>query len=219
MGVQSPRDLEETNAELKLLHAIFGRGLPPDVDRSLEFSGATPGRGVLSVQVRLSRRWQGEEIRPVPGKVVVRQDDMPAGELAGIDVTLAVTQPLEVGDSLHSEGGGDAVVVCRLAGGPALARAVGLASEPDLVVAPDHPWALPGAAPHVVRVGLASNTLLALEACSRGTGPYNLITSRPISFEGERRLRRNSAPTIFTGSSTAGPAAWPSNCTARAATR
>jgi hypothetical protein len=184
VGIQSPKGSDELTPEDKLFHALFGRDLANWKDASREYEGATPGR-VLSVHVRLGRRWKGVEVRPGPGKFVSGGEELPRGELARIAVTLAVTQPLEVGDSLHGEEGTTAVV-CRIVGGPALVKMLDLPTEPDLVVAPDHPWAQPaagGSAAHTVRVGLAAGTLLAPEVTSRGTGPYDLISQRPFRSE------------------------------------
>jgi hypothetical protein len=162
------------------------------------FAGAAPGR-VLSVHVTLGDRWQGEAIQPAPGKFVRRQDGSAGGELARITVTLAVAQPLEVGDSLSGEKGATGVV-CRIASGSTLTRTLGLTTEPDLVVAPDHPWAPPTDAPgrpHNVLVGPSGGALLAPEAVSRPSGPYAMVSQRPFVSDGEALSAQELTPAGF----------------------
>ena len=182
VGVESPKSKTDLTVEEKLLHEIFGRAGDDMKDVSLEYTGTGPGR-VLAVHVVLACDWKGAEVQPAPGKFVSRDNELERGVLAQIGVTIAVDQPLEVGDHIHGDGA--TAVVCRISTGPSLIRALSLPTEPDLVVNPDHPWApiADSSLSRVVRVSLKAGTLLHQEAASHSIGPYSLTSQRPLIGE------------------------------------
>ncbi|MFF0061401.1 hypothetical protein ACFYRC_07605 [Streptomyces sp. NPDC005279] len=165
-GMQGPRTPEE-----RLMYTLFGdRALQ---NRSLSMPGRLPGYVLAQ---RISGTLATDAIPAAPGR------DLQGGVSAThITVTVAVDQPLQHGDELGDESGAT-VVVCGLAGGPTLRRLAGSPSEPDLVVAPDHPWApAPGEAERTVRVRLAAHDLAGPGTGARSTGGYSLVLQQPVS--------------------------------------
>ncbi|MFC7267113.1 hypothetical protein [Streptomyces lutosisoli] len=102
-----------------------------------------------------------------------------------ITVTVAIDQPVQHGDTLDDESGASAVV-CGLASGPSLRRLAGSSDEPDLVVAPDHPWTPPpDEASHTVRIHLAAHGLAGPDTGARSADGYTWIQQPLRSITGD----------------------------------
>ncbi|MFC5216607.1 hypothetical protein [Streptomyces coerulescens] len=177
VGAASPVTDDETlrTPEERLLYALFGdealrRTL---LNRSLEMSGRRPGHVLAQ---RISGALATDAIPAVPGRHL-----RGGGSGTHITVTVAVDQPVQQGDTLDDESGASAVV-CGLAGGPSLRRLVGSPDEPDLVVAPDHPWAPPsGETGHTIRIRLAAHGLAVRDTGARSAGVYSAVLDQPLS--------------------------------------
>ncbi|MBY8846216.1 hypothetical protein [Streptomyces sp. SP2-10] len=172
VGAASPVAGETTRRtpEERLLYFLFGdRALR---DRSLAMSGRLPGH---VLEQRITGALATDAIPAAPGRKL-----RGGGSGTHITVTVAVDQPVQHGDRLD-DGSGASVVVCGLAGGPSLRRLAGSAEEPDLIVAPDHPWAPPaGEAGRTVRVRLAAHGLAGSDTGARSAGGYSLVLHRPL---------------------------------------
>ena len=139
---------------------------------------------VIAIHIVHPERWQGVVFDPDRGKWIrtARSGELNSGEKVRISVSLAAEQPLGVGDVLHTEDGADAIV-CHILGGRSLTQMVGCSAEPDLLVAPDHPWARLLSADSglgYLRVGVRSDKLLGQVAISRSTGPYTIVRNAPL---------------------------------------
>ncbi|MER7693208.1 hypothetical protein [Streptomyces sp. NPDC097610] len=173
VGAASPVADEETRRtpEERLLYFLFGDQARQD--RSLVMPGRLPGHVLAQ---RISGALATDAIPATPGRHL-----QGSGSETHITVTVAVDQPVQHGDTLDDESGASAVV-CGLAGGPSLRRLAGSSDEPDLVVAPDHPWAPPpGEASHTVRVRLAAHGLAGPDTGARSAGGYSLVLHQPLS--------------------------------------
>jgi hypothetical protein len=199
VGIESIKPFDELSAEEKLLRAIFGDTNPQTVDSSLIFEGPTPGR-VLAVNVHLAKQSNGLWIQDGPGKLIRRSPDvkLPLGELARITISLSINQPVQVGDLIYSDEKCEGVI-CRISSGLSLARFIGRPSEPDLVVSPDHPWAPSPSEDEYryVTVRVSGDTLLAQEAVSRSTGPYSLISQKPLNLDNDPDPAQKLEPEDF----------------------
>ncbi|MFJ4584914.1 hypothetical protein [Streptomyces echinatus] len=173
VGAASPVTGEATRRtpEERLLYALFGdRALR---DRSLAMPGRLPGH---VLEQRINGALATEAIPAAPGRQL-----RGGGSGTQITVTVAVDHPVQHGDRLDDDSGAS-VVVCGLLGGPSLRRLAGSAEEPDLVVAPDHPWAPPpGEAGRTVRVRLAAHGLAGPDTGARSADGYSLILHQPLS--------------------------------------
>ncbi|SFG97928.1 hypothetical protein [Streptomyces mirabilis] len=135
-------DTAEMRAEERLLHNAFGH--PVFRDASLYMPGMRPGR--VLVQQFVLRRPDIMDIPAAPGRLIMRTSGRSHDH---INVTVAVDRPVETGDVLLDSSGASAVV-SGIAARQVLGRIAGAEAEPDLVVAPDHPWA-PEAGSSVLR--------------------------------------------------------------------
>ncbi|MFF1918469.1 hypothetical protein ACFVYE_44565 [Streptomyces sp. NPDC058239] len=177
VGAASPVTDDESlrTPEERLLYAVFGdealrKAL---LNRSLEMPGRRPGHVLAQ---RISGALATDAIPAVPGRHL-----RGGGSGTRITVTVAVDQPVQQGDTLDDESGASAVV-CGLAGGPSLRRLAGSPDEPDLVVAPDHPWAPPpGETGHTIRIRLAAHGLAGPDTGARSAGDYSLVLDQPLS--------------------------------------
>jgi RNA polymerase Rpb1, domain 1 len=173
VGIAIPADL---TPEERLLSAIFGDKGTPLKDASMIMTGERPGR-ILNVTLRL-RPGMGDAIPAGPGRVIER---IGARESPQVVVSIAVDQPVEAGDVLLDDIGSEAIVA-GIFGGAALRAKAGSQAEPDLVVAPRHPWApVPGEPSlRTVRVRLRNENLAGTTIRSRATGEYELLTLQPL---------------------------------------
>ncbi|MFD7489860.1 hypothetical protein [Streptomyces mirabilis] len=177
MGAASPVTDDETlrTPEERLLYALFGdealrKAL---LNRSLEMSGRRPGHVLAQ---RISGALATDAIPATPGRHL-----RGGGSGTRITVTVAIDQPVQQGDTLDDESGTSAVV-CGLAGGSSLRRLAGSPDEPDLVVAPDHPWAPPpNEVGHTIRIRLAAHGLAGSDTGARSAGDYSLVLDQPLS--------------------------------------
>ncbi|MEU0213276.1 hypothetical protein [Streptomyces canus] len=180
VGIASPlRPDEEKTAEERLISAIF----PDEIllrDRSLVFDSNRPGRVVMQ-EINTGSLPPGS-VPPAPSRFLDIGAPLAWGQTAGISMTVAVDQPVETGDVLlgtaQTEG-----LVCTIAGGAWLKKLAGTSYEPDLVVAPDHPWAPePGsAASRTVLVQLKKDHLAGPDASSRAAGAYSFVHNQPLT--------------------------------------
>jgi hypothetical protein len=184
VGIESPDDTIPHTAEERLLRAIFGERALQVRDSSLIFQGSTPGR-VLSVNIRTSKQFN-KSSQPTLGSHRKCEDNVALGrdELASITISLSTEQKVEVGDIIYGEGRSE-VVICRIAEGEVLAKMIGITAEPDIVVAPDHPWAPAGNSIsqfRTTRVGLRADIMLDRETGCRSIGPYSVQSQKPLSW-------------------------------------
>ncbi|MGZ9931420.1 hypothetical protein ACXNSR_16190 [Streptomyces sp. NC-S4] len=101
-----------------------------------------------------------------------------------VTVTVAVDHALRPGDTLDGEAGGS-VTVCGLASGATLRQIAAVSDEPDLVVAPDHPWAPPlGEPARTVQVRLAVDRLAGGDTGAWSSGNVDLISKQPPPSSG-----------------------------------
>jgi hypothetical protein len=170
MTARPPRD--DLTPEERLLAAIFAEQADPYRDRSVRLGGRLEGC-VLAQHVLASRDFPAAGIRRMPGRHVTTDAQLRFGEIARLTTTVAVDQPVEAGDVLvHQDG--SAVVVCGTAAGDGPLRAAGRPrSEPDVLVAPGHPW-LAGAERATVRLRLRTTGLAGPAVHSRLSGVYAL---------------------------------------------
>jgi uncharacterized membrane protein len=96
---------------------------------------------VIAVRVFDSKRWREIGFRAEPGKLIqeAAQDELQAGDLAVITVSVVARQVLTIGDCVRDENGSLAVV-CEIVPASELAKLVGTNTSPDLVVANQHVW-------------------------------------------------------------------------------
>ncbi|MFF8917436.1 hypothetical protein ACF08M_30045 [Streptomyces sp. NPDC015032] len=172
LGDKAPRTPEE-----RLLAAIFRDDVPKILcDTSLRMPGRLPGH---VLQQRITGALATDSIPAAPGRHLTHIGN-PQTRLS---ITVAVDQPLQHGDALDDEAGARAVV-CGVLGGPALRHFAGSPDEPDLIVAPDHPWAPPaGESTRTVRVRLAAHGLAGPDTGARSVGNYSLI-NQPLQSTG-----------------------------------
>jgi hypothetical protein len=165
---------DEMSPEERLLRAIYEDKEKVARNRSLVMTGRRSGR-VVAEHLKLG--WAvGREIPPAPGRFVEQTGPWDSH----VRITIAVDQPVEVGDILIGEADAMAVV-CGIAGGAALQKAANAAFEPDLVVAPGHPWAPTDSQQlRTVRVRLNHRKLVGQIATSRATGPYSRFSKQPV---------------------------------------
>jgi RNA polymerase Rpb1, domain 1/RNA polymerase Rpb2, domain 6 len=165
----------QLTGEERLLHAVFGSEarVRRYRDTSACMPGGRPGR-LLAQHVTLCSP-AAEAVPPAPGRIVQR--DGPAG----ITMTVVVDRPLEVGDTLlDGTTGGGAAVICGIRSAWELSHVAGTSSAPDLVVAPDHPWAPPaGAGTRRIRVHLSKADPAATDMTYRDLGNYHPVTGQP----------------------------------------
>ncbi|MFE5482294.1 hypothetical protein [Streptomyces sp. NPDC056527] len=171
VGAASPLgDRPRRTDEERLAAAVLGDVAL--VNASLEMPGRLPGR---ILQQRITGSLVTDAIPAAPGRHLAHVDN----PRTHVSVTVAVDQPLQHGDALEDESGARAVV-CGLLGGPALRRFAGSTDEPDLVVAPDHPWAPPpGKTTRTVRVRLSAHGLAGPETGARSVGGYSPVIEQP----------------------------------------
>lgn len=170
-------DEENLSPEDRLLRAIFGENPTRQENASLRMPGERPGR-VVSLALRL-RPGTGDGIPAGPGRTVESVNGRKPQEIV---VSTEVTQPVQAGDTLVDDNGSEALVVGIL-GGAALRAKAGCTAEPDLLVAPGHPWA-PGTgnqALRTVRIRLRSENRAQTAARSQSAGPYDRLTRQPAT--------------------------------------
>ena len=174
VGIAFQPPEEELSPEERLLCAIFEDREKIARNRSLVMTARRSGR-VVAEHLKLDLA-VGRRIPPAPGRFVEQTGPWDSQ----IRITVAVDQPVEVGDILIGEADATAVV-CGIAGGAALKKTVNAAFEPDLVVAPGHPWAPTGSQQlRTVRVRLNHRNLVGQIATSRATGPYSRFSKQPV---------------------------------------
>lgn len=174
---------EELSAEERLLQAIY-RADHTVRDESLRMPGGRLGR-VLAQYITVSES-SADLIPPMPGRFIQR------GGPTSITVTLAVDRRLGTGDTLLSGSEADTgagptdptAVVCGIRSGAELSWIAGTGSEPDLVVAPDHPWA-PASVGQTsrIRIRLSKDDPASHDMTYRGLGGYSLIDQPPGELE------------------------------------
>ncbi|MER5471046.1 hypothetical protein [Streptomyces sp. NPDC002685] len=166
LGDRPPRTPEE-----RLLAAVFGDEALRDT--SLTMPGRLPGH---ILQQRITGALVTDAIPTTFGRHLTHVGNPETH----VSVTVAVDQPLQHGDALDDESGARAVV-CGVLTGPALRRFAGSPDEPDLVVAPDHPWAPPaGETARTIRVRLAAHGLAGPDTGARSVGDYSIVTNQPM---------------------------------------
>ncbi|MEU9658726.1 hypothetical protein [Streptomyces chartreusis] len=181
VGIATPAAPEvDITAEQRLLRVIFGDDPPTHKDKSLVMIGEVPGR-VIAEHVGINTLQAGD-LPKAAGRVVESDDDLREWEAARITMTLVVDQPLEAGDALFSDQGPPAVV-CGIAGAATVKKLAGTEVEPDVLVAPDHPWAphADGPSAHILRLRVKKSDLVGREATARATGPYTLVDQLPVT--------------------------------------
>jgi len=173
LGDRPPRTPEE-----RLLAAIFFEDTKSILrDDSLVMPGRLPGH---ILQQRIIGDLATDAIPAVPGRYLAYRE----GDKTYISITIAVDQPLQHGDALHDDAGNRAVV-CGVLGGPTLRRFAGSGVEPDLVVAPDHPWApAPGETARTIRISLAAHDLAGIDTAARSAGDYSIVLNQPLRTTG-----------------------------------
>ncbi|MFE0651134.1 hypothetical protein ACFVZH_21350 [Streptomyces sp. NPDC059534] len=171
VGVSSPMgDRPPRTAEERLLAALFGDKVR--LDTSLRMPGRLPGR---ILQQRITGALVTDAIPSVPGRHLAHVDYAQTH----VSVIVAVDQPLQHGDTLADDSGTRAVV-CGVLDGPALRRFAGSADEPDLVVAPGHPWApAEGERARTVRLRLAAHGLAGPDTGAHSAGNYSMRLNQP----------------------------------------
>jgi hypothetical protein len=198
VGLATPVTRGKMTAEERLLREIFGETNRRNI--SLTLPGKQPAR-VLAQYISRDPDGPASEIRSIPGRFVAcaslleqpqtraSPPEQPRASLLEhmrVMIVLAVDQPLETGDVLLTDSASSGVV-CGIVGGAALRRVTGDQAEPDLVVAPTHPWTAEpnGPAGRSVRVRLRKAALAGQEASSRAYGLYSLTSQQPLSGERE----------------------------------
>lgn len=177
VGVSSPVGPDELTPEERLLHAIFGElKTERRKSKSLAMKGEQSGR-VLAQDISILAQWDCPEIPAAPGRSV-RWHGGPGPGGAYITITLAMDQPLATGETLVGEDD-STVVVCGLLEGVSLMRAAGTQTDPDILVAADHPWAPGAGATHLMRIRLDKTTLTGSEAVSRAADLYATVSQQP----------------------------------------
>ncbi|MGW7284021.1 hypothetical protein ACWGH4_00755 [Streptomyces sp. NPDC054847] len=176
VGATSPLgDRPRRTAEERLAAAVIGDEAM--INTSLKMPGRLPGH---ILQQRIIGALVTDVIPAAPGRHVTHVGNPDTH----VTVTVAVDQPLQHGDALDDEAGARAVV-CGVLGGPAVRRFAGSPDEPDLIVAPDHPWAPPaGESARTVRVRLAAHGLAGPDTGARSVGDYSLVIDQPSHSTG-----------------------------------
>src|SRR5262249_11391582 len=138
VGVKRVPTWEQLSPEERLLQAIFGpKTDPARIDDSLRLQGHEAAR-VLAQRGELSG---DQTVDEAPGRSIeARSSFFFPRSRTTITTTLAVEQGLESGDSLLGEDG-TAAVICGVRGGQVLRALADTSVQPDLLVAPGHPWA------------------------------------------------------------------------------
>lgn len=171
MGPETPRTPEQ-----KLLEVIYPGQMMED--RSLRMPGDQPGH-VLDQWID-----PGFPAKHRLPAAVGRRSDAGYGLQTRVTVTVATDHRVRDGDVLTDADGADAVV-CGLVGRAPLERLAATGASPDIVVAPDHPWAPPPGTPlRTVVVSLSAQGLASLDTAARGAGGY---PAEPPAPSGRRR--------------------------------
>lgn len=164
----------EMTPEERLLAALFEQ--QPIRDESLVLSGSRPAR--IVAQSISTREDVAARIPPAQGRYVTTTGFI-ADDVARFVMTAVVDHALEAGDTLLGPDGSSALV-CGVAGGPVLRQRTGSALEPDLVVAPGHPWApTADGATHQVRVRLKIDSHASRSPSVRTDRTYVPTTGMP----------------------------------------
>lgn len=179
VGIESP--LRRLTYEEILLRDIFGSAPNSIKDASLVFHSIYSGT-VLAVNIIASKRWK-EYLKSSFGRFISFDEagNLRDGELAKINVAIAVEQPIEVGDTLYAEDGTEGVV-CDFIGGAALAKMAKCSEIPDMVVRTGHAWARNSQDSKFqrIRVKLKNDSMQSSSVKVRGIGPYEYIRNRPM---------------------------------------
>ncbi|MGW1675218.1 hypothetical protein [Streptomyces sp. NPDC002324] len=175
MGPETPRTPEQ-----KLLEAIYPGQMMED--RSLRMPGDQPGH-VLDQWID-----PGFPAKHRLPAALGRRSDAGNGLQTRVTVTVATEHRVRDGDVLTDADGADAVV-CGLIGRALLERLAATGASPDIVVAPDHPWAPPPGTPlRTVVVSLSAQGLASLDTTARGAGGYSLLNHQPLQGDGGAQL-------------------------------
>ena len=184
VGLESSLPSENLSPEDKLLKAIFGEKYRRD--SSFLYKGSKPAR-VVNISIQISDKWKG--IIPQEGlnKSVQYGQSKNLGlnpnDLFRISITLISEQSLQVGDFIFGNDSSEALV-CSILGGATLAKLTGSLTEPDIVVAPDHPWAPPkNLDSHDLNISMNASSWLIKEVSNHTYNPYDLITERPLGLQ------------------------------------
>lgn len=172
--------------EKRLLEVAPSRLPDNTVDASLTYDGSVPGR-VIAVEVHLRHKSSYPEVKAEPGKAVSRGSEavLSEDELARVELTLAVDYGIGPGDVLCADDGVEAVV-CDIAGGPSLSKALEIPIEPEVIVAPDHPWSPKtdsDALARRVSLSIKSDTLLVQKVAAHSTTLRTLIHAFPMTVQ------------------------------------
>ncbi|WP_405827451.1 hypothetical protein [Streptomyces sp. NBC_00105] len=182
VGISAPKAPEAPRTpEEGLLESIFP-GLLME-DRSLRMPGDVPGH-VLDQCIDLGLLKDHQ----VPA-AVGRRSNTGVSLTTRVTVTVAVDHHLREGDVLASADGADAVV-CGLVGSAVLERLAANGASPDIVVAPDHPWAPPaGESVRTVVVSLSAGELASRDTSSHDADSgHSLVLHQPLQGDGGAQL-------------------------------
>jgi hypothetical protein len=191
VGVESLIPDPEEPPEEKLLRAIFGEKSEKSwltEDSSFLYSDFQPAK-VVDISIIISQRWGGTISQIETKKYVqygtVESLNLDDNKLIQISINLVTYQTINVGDILYGSDGTEAVI-CDIVGGSELTKLTGCLTEPDIVVAPDHPWNHPknsGADLQYILINKRGDSWLTQEASGHGTVSYQPINERPIKLE------------------------------------
>ena len=188
VGLVSPY-IEFRSAEEKLLRAIFGEATKEFADSSVVYAGRTPGR-VIGISVVVRKGFSGVSFTQHPGKYVriASSEELAPDQLAIVTVSVATRQNLVVGDSLY-DAAGNRAVICDVLSREEISRRFRADLPPDLIVSTNHVWANA----QIVRVSSKAEQLVGQRVRHRSSGPYALVTQKPIGGREFASLSKSSA--------------------------
>ena len=180
VGIKRIATWEQLSPEERLLQAIFGPKTDPvRVDDSLTLHGHRTAR-VLAQRVELCG---GHTVNEAPGRSIEASGYF-GQRRTTIAITLAVEQGLESGDTLLGEHG-TAAVICGVRGGQVLRALADASVQPDLLVAPDHPWAPKRGSVHTLSLRLKKDDLTARETTARAADTLGRVTLQPPAIDND----------------------------------
>lgn len=217
VGMCEPVPVVDLSPEDRLLYAIFGDkpGVRGFQDASLRLDGSCPGR-VVAQRIVTGARSDTFNVAEVAGRSFGKPDELDWSETQRITVSLVVDLPMAAGDTLVRQDGTSAVV-CDITGGRTLDAMAGTTEEPDLVVAPGHPWA-PSGGMSMVRVRLRHSELVGAAPLSGRRVPTHTTFCNPGTARTSTATPRSCCRPTSTGSSPAGCGGSPPNYSAQGAT-
>lgn len=168
-GLSTPGGLVEPG------QVLAGIAAPVVGDTSLYMPGMRPGR-IIGQQLVLSEPG-GFEVPAAPGRLFMRNTSTGTDH---VNMVVAVERQIETGDVLVATTGGSALV-SGIASRQMLARIAETGAEPDLVVAPDHPWAPPagGAGLRKISVTLRNPDPSSASVTAYATSGYGKLPLTP----------------------------------------